>query len=190
MNALKPIVLVSVALAAVASTADTLTWIGGSSGAAKTAANWDPSASPDAPNEALITNTVTFTETGTDIWWRFSRVTVKRNSTVTYSARFSSPTTMSYLSDNQCFVDIEAGSLFKPGYVIGYKNATFVKVGGGTIQTGHIGHSGSDNIFKNIWVKEGKAITSDGSDGGIYASSGITVDSGAELVIMGPTQST
>ena len=188
MNALKSIVLASAALAAAASSAETVVWKGGSKAAALTAANWDPAGSPGAPNEALITNTVTFTDSDSSKWWRFSRVTVSNNSTVTYSAgaRFSCTTDMSYLTpDKECFIDVVTGSTFKPGYVIGYRTATFVKIGGGTIQTAHIGHGGNDNTFNILRIKEGKAITSDGNGGGIYAKTSLRVDAGAVLVLNG-----
>ena len=192
MNALKSIVLASAALAAAASSAETVVWKGGSSGAALTAANWDPAGSPSAPNEALITNTVTFTDSSQNTWWRFSRVTVSNNSTVTYSAgaRFASASSAADLSpDKECFVDVVTGSQFKPGYIIGQavdgtaSQATFVKLGGGTLETGHIGHGG--NFFKNVWLKEGKTIINGGLDNGFMATTGIKVDAGAELVLKG-----
>ena len=189
-NAVKMTTMVAVAAMASACFSDTVTWIGGSRGAAKTAANWDPEGLPDAPNEALITNTVTFTESGTSVWWYFSRVTVSNNSTVTYSARFASASSAAHLSpDKECFVDVVTGSQFKPGYIIGQavggtaSQATFVKLGGGTLETGHIGHGG--NFFKNVWLKEGKTIINGELDNGFMATTGIKVDAGAELVLKG-----
>ena len=65
----------------------TATWIGGSSGAALTAANWGLEKIEDCKGYFRITNTVTFTESGASYFWNIASLTVENRSTVTFAAR-------------------------------------------------------------------------------------------------------
>ena len=116
----------------------TLTWIGGASGSLLTESNWDPAGLPQNENWARITNSVTFTESGKDYYWRNAKLTIVGKSTVNFGARFWFPKPDSYLINKKdVLVDIEEGSSLNATYMIGGKNtATFIKTGKGSIVVG------------------------------------------------------
>lgn len=193
MKAFKSIVLVSAALAAAAASAETRTWIGGSKAAFLTQANWDPEGSPNAPHDVLITNSVTFTESGASQWWYFSRVTVSNNSSVTFAARFSSTGTSSdLLPGKECLLDIGAGSSLYASYmtlgapISGAAQTTLVKTGGGLYKTARLGSAG--NLFKKARLLEGRTEVLGGDGGtGIYVKDEIEIGTNAVFQANGPT---
>ena len=81
------ILLFTAAVAASCATADVTTWIGGSSGAVLDAANWDNGKPNSNALVARITNSVTFTETGSAYYWYHAAVQVAPGVTVTFKAR-------------------------------------------------------------------------------------------------------
>ncbi len=193
LSTMAAVAVMSAMLAATASFAETRTWIGGSKGAFLTESNWDPAGSPNAPNETLITNTVTFTESGSGQWWYFSRVTVSNNASVTFAARFSSTGTASYLSpDKECFLDIQTGSSLYASYmtlgapISGAAQTTLVKTGGGLYKTARLGSGG--NLLKKARLLEGRTEVL-GSDGGhgIYVKDEIEIGTNAVFKANGTT---
>ena len=117
---IKFIVRIFAAVGMVASvSADTLTWIGGSAGAALSPENWDPNGEPHRSNAVQVTNSVTFAENTVNDFWRISSLSVLNNSTVTFKARFWAAEEKYLTSDKEMFVDIDSGSTLKIAYMIG-----------------------------------------------------------------------
>ena len=184
----KFIVRIFAAVGMVASvSADTLTWIGGSAGAALSSENWDPNGEPHRSNAVQVTNSVTFAENTADDFWRISSLSVLNNSTVTFKARFWAAEEKYLTSDKEMFVDIDSGSTLKIAYMIGASpvnkvaTCTFVRRGGGTLDTTRIGSYG--NLFKSIRLESGLTKVSDST--GLRATTAITISDDAQVAVSG-----
>lgn len=127
----------------------TATWIGGSSGAALTAANWGLEKIEDCKGYFRITNTVTFTESGSSYFWNIASLTVENRSTVTYASRYWFNT-----GSATEILDIGEGSEVKPTYMMGgEKTKSFYRRGAGTLTTPSVGSNG--NVWKNTYFEGG-----------------------------------
>ena len=127
----------------------TATWIGGSSGAALTAANWGLEKLEDCKGYFRITNTVTFTESGSSYFWNIASLTVENRSTVTYASRYWFNT-----GSATEILDIGEGSEVKPTYMMGGNAAkTFYRRGAGTLTTPSVGSYG--NVWKSVYFEDG-----------------------------------
>ncbi|MBO5916577.1 MAG: hypothetical protein J6Q25_06655, partial [Bacteroidales bacterium] len=161
----------------------TLTWIGGASGSLLTESNWDPAGLPQNENWARITNSVTFTESGKDYYWRNAKLTIVGKSTVNFGARFWFPKSDSYLINKKdVLVDIEEGSSLNATYMIGGKNtATFIKTGKGSIVGRCIGSSG--NLYEKIRILDGAVSLYGGEDNCLRAVSSIEIGEDASVKV-------
>ena len=157
----------------------TATWIGGSSGAALTAANWGLEKIEDCKGYFRITNTVTFTESGAGSFWYIASLTIENRSAVTFGARYwhNSGSTTEIL-------DIGEGSSLNASYMIGGNTAkTFYRRGAGTLTTPSVGSNG--NVWKEEYFEDGLSKAS-----ALYVTDLIDIAAPATLQLTATTGAT
>ena len=158
---------------------ETLTWIGGSSGAAGESTNWDPNVGnayvTGNSYHFVITNSVDFTVTnkGSE-YWRNAMTTVTNGAQVTFDGRFWPS------SSSEHVIDVAAGAKFNATYMTGggALTKTFVKEGEGDFVTSGIGTSGN---FKYARLRAGTTTT-----GALKVTDEIELCAGAVLKCTGP----
>ena len=159
----------------------TTTWIGGSSGAALTTANWDNGRPNSTKLIARITNTVTFTEGSSDYWY-CGGLKIAAGVTATFRGRFTVPST-SYLDNKEWVADIDAGGKFVSTYLFyGNPYATLVKKGEGTFDAQYFGTDNSTMHCGSIDAQAGLMVASDSSHSArIHVKDFVRVRNGATM---------